>query len=187
MVTEDIVNLMQHQTMQVATKAALRYHFKGIVTHFRPEEGTGRLPNMMELNFEAIAYINWVKRIWHYYKNVTSTRPELRDSDFEDVMKPLVDWFANKWASHRAVDFPRKSDSTNLKAYSTQLDTCLMYGPTEGPIFSVIDDSGESLSWKPLKEHDRVMAVVGKFLEEVAASNSPRAKERSQAEPMGAG
>jgi len=166
---DQIVEKMQHKTMQVQAKDALQYHFEGIKTNFKFEEGTGRVFNMSGVIFEAIAYLNWLKRIWHYYNNVKKSAPHLMDKDFEDTLEPLVKWFANKWASHRAVDFPKSSDSDYLKAFSTQLDVALIYDMVNGPIFHTVDDKDNALSWIPFKEHDRLMALVDKFLKAVAA------------------
>ena len=99
-----------------------------MVRHFEFEDDTGRISNMTGLICEAIAYINWVKRIWHYYQNMTLAEPSLKCPVLEDKLQPLVKWFANKWSSHRAVDYPKLSDTTRLKMFTTQLDTCLIKG-----------------------------------------------------------
>ena len=176
MTEEQTLAFMQHQTMQVSAVASLSYHYDGIVRHFKFEDDTGRIPNMTDLICEAIAYLNWVKRIWHYYQNMTRSEPSLKCPALEDKLRPLVTWFANKWSSHRAVDYPKYSDTTRLKMFATQLDTCLMYDGTDGPFFSVVDDEGNSLVWFPLKDHAQVSQLVRDFIDSVASSRCSQAE-----------
>ena len=170
MTEEQILARMQNQTMRTSAVASLSYHHEGILRHFSSREDSGRIPDMTGLICEAIAYLNWVKRIWHYYQNVTTAEPSLCCPAFKDRLEPLVKWFANKWASHRAVDYPRTSDTSQLKLLSTQLDTCLMFDQTDGPFFPLVDDQGNSLAWCPLREHAEVSVLVKDFIDSVVAS-----------------
>jgi hypothetical protein len=165
---------MQHQTMRVSAVASLSYHHDGMVRHFKAREESGFIPNTTGLICEAIAYLNWVKRIWHYYHSVKEAEPSLASAQLEHELERLVKWFANKWSSHRAVDYPRRSDTTELKLYATQLDTCIMYDHRDGPFFSVVDDRGNSLDWFPMKEHAKLAQQVRAFIDTVASFQRSR-------------
>jgi len=167
MTEKEIITAIQHQTMRVAARASLEYHYLGIKRHFDSRNKSGHYPNMTGLICEAISYLNWLKRIWHYYHNVKKAESSLEYPALEVKFAPLVKWFANKWSNHRAVDYPKISDTDQLKMLSTQLDSAIMTDAQDGPIFPVVDDQGKSLVWAPLKEHSEIRKLVKDFIENV--------------------
>lgn len=131
---QKLINERQVPTLKQSLSSSLNYHYSNYIKleevaepfSTKDKEGIVKAAERMNANehikFELQAYVNQLKRLKHFINSFRNkgfisepNQPELAQV-WQDIMDKsgVVNLLANKWASHRSIDYPDKDDDDHL-------------------------------------------------------------------------
>ena len=168
----------QIESMARWARAALDYHFKALTRAedcLRSYSSAVHLPrayleSLDAVRFEQIAYLNQVGRTNFFFHRMIE-RGYLLAEELPDLK--TLKLFRNKWASHRAPDFPR-DEPDYVHSQLLTLDSAQMFN-LEFEILLTLQDGQETHELNLTREHARIADSVSRTLRLIQARAGMRA------------